>query len=1018
MKRPIKILLYILLALFVALLLAPFIFEDRLKEAIKETMEEQVNAQVEFKDISLSFLSDLPYIHISIDSLELLGNAPFENLPLYKSQKTNISTDWKSILKSKQGITIHKFDIIDADMFFFINEDGEANYDISRSNKGSNTNYFGNINAYALKECNIRYLDKSTDLELLMDNINHNGRGAFKNIVFDLTTETEVEAFSISYGGIPYLKDIRLSGPLSMLIDLAHNKYTLKDNRIKLNQVDLSAIGAIEILEEKIHFELNVEALNNQVHEILSVLPYLMANNNDILESSGVATLKMDIFGNYNSLIGHYPSIDVALNINNGLIRHKGLKESLKDIQLALSLKAQEGNWNDMSVNINPFSLSLQEDKISGKIGVSELFGNSTYEGQLIGNLDLAKTAEILNNKDLFKRGTLSADAYFDTNRNAIIKKTFDDNSLKGSVRLVQVEGVYGSNVNFAVDTIALDFSPVKSNISITNMSALGSELSSKIEVSDPLKFLLEKERPQLDLSLNANTLNLDQMQAFMVNSDSTQTTNAAFENLFSSIQLKTTVKELIYQDYDIRDLMLSSNIKDETIQIDLLELKWDDQAINGRGVARSWTEYLNENGNLELELFLNTGGLDFNKLKSTSTGSDMAVEDFKLPKNIDFTGYFESESFKYNELVFKNAEGKVSMVDGILSLENMESDLWNGAIMLAGTLNTSGDQNFFDFRYKLQDIPFPQMFEYSSLFKKLSPLSEYVDGVFNSTLVLSGPLKENLFPDIYKINASGFLETFNSKLTGLKPLQVIAEKLGIEKLKNWQLNDSRNWFEVVDGSVYFKEKDYTVEDMVFKIAGSHSLDQQIDYIIKAQIPRSKLSSNAVGKELDYSLENIAKAAQKKGININLGEFIYFDISLKGSLTDPKINIQPTGSGGESIDEIVREEIKNRVQSAKDSLSKKAEENVELLKDTIQTRIDAVEDSLKNRAQSALDTTLNKVKDKVNSKVDSLASPLIDSVSSKIKDKLPEVFGKQAQSEIDSIKAKLNDWNPFKKKKG
>ena len=1017
MKRLFKILFYIFVGLILALFLAPILFEDKLKEAIKDAIEKRVDAQVEFDDISMSFFSDLPYIHVSIDSLELIGNDPFENLPLYKSQKTNISTDWKSILKSKDGITIHRFEIIDADMFFVVDEEGKANYDISKSEGESSSNYFGNINAYALKECNIIYLDKTSDIEILFTNVNHSGKGAFENVVFDLITETEVEDFTVRYLGFPYIHRVNLKGPLALQIDLVHNKYTLKENQIQLNDIDLSALGSISILEDAIGFDLNVMALNNQVHEIISLLPYLMQDNQDILQSEGIASLQMSVLGNYKSQINQYPGFTLDLNIDNGTVTHKGLNQSINDIQLRLSTSAKEGNWDDLIVNVNPFSLALNEDKIAGRLQASKIYGNSSYEGQLVGTLDLAETAKILNSSNLIQNGKLTADIFFDTNKEAIISKSFNDNSLKGAASIQNLEGVYNNEVTFIADSLHLELQAEKSKIDITNLSLLDSELSGKLEITNPYALLLEDEKPALSLAVNGNKINLDTVQSYLMIETVEESQESNFENMFSSIDFSGSVNSLQFQDNEIENISLSSVITDESIQIDNAAFEWNEQKVEARGSANSWMGYMNGEDVLDLEMFVNTGEIDFNKLMPNSE-TETSSSDLKLPKDIIFNGYFESESLKYNDLSFNDAEGKISLLDGVLSLENMESDFWNGAIAMAGTLNTSGEEKLFDFRYKLLNIPFAQMFESSTLFQKLSPLSQYVDGVFNSTLVLSGPLDENLIPDIYKINASGFLETFNSQLVGLKPLEELANKLGIEKIKKWPLNDSRNWFDIIDGKVYFKEKDYELDDMSFKIAGNHSLDQNIDYIIKARIPRTKLQSNAIGKELDYSIENIEKAAAAKGIDIDLGDFIYFDISITGSLTQPIINIQPTGSGGASIDDIIKDEIDNRIETARDSLETRIEEEKDKLKDTVQTEIKKVEDSLKAEAQKTIDTTLTKVKDSVSTKLDSLASPILDSLGKQVKDKIPEVFGKQAQSEIDSIKAKINDWNPFKRKKG
>ena len=74
-------------------------------------------------------------------------------------------------------------------------------------------------------------------------------------------------------------------------------------------------------------------------------------------------------------------------------------------------------------------------------------------------------------------------------------------------------------------------------------------------------------------------------------------------------------------------------------------------------------------------------------------------------------------------------------------------------------------------------------------------------------------------------------------------------------------------------------------------MGGNHGIDQSIDYQIKAVIPRDKLKQANLGKTLEMGMSEIEKAATSRGVDISLGENIFMDIYLTGTLMKPKVKI-------------------------------------------------------------------------------------------------------------------------------
>ena len=349
--------------------------------------------------------------------------------------------------------------------------------------------------------------------------------------------------------------------------------------------------------------------------------------------------------------------------------------------------------------------------------------------------------------------------------------------------------------------------------------------------------------------------------------------------------------------------------------------------------------------------------------------------------------------------------------------------DRFNGTINFEGAYNTQNLENpLFDFKYNVSKMDFAKFFESNESFKSLAPIAKYIEGIFNSNISISGPLTKEMTPDLYKLNASGFMETINGKIEGFKPLEMLGNALGINSLKKWDIRDSKNWFEVKEGFVIFMPQDYDVEDMSFTVGGKHSIDQNLDYNINARIPRERLSKAQLGKTLEMGMSEIEKQATSRGVNIDLGDFVYLDAHITGTLLKPKVKITPVGSGGKSLTDVLKDKFTEQTTVLKDTLTKELEKRTEAVKDTVTKVIKEKTDTLKAIAKKEVDKKTQEAKDalaaKAKEKLDStIAQGVKDSLAQVAKDKLGGILGNGGGTEVDSLKDKVKDWNPFKKKK-
>jgi len=1025
MKRGFKIIFALIIILVIGLLLTPIFFKPELIQALKEQINEQVNAEVNFEDLDISFMRTLPKLSIDIQDLSVKGKGEFEDKNLFASKDISITTDFKSLFKSNEGITLYDINIDDADINIEVNKYGKANYEISKPKEvtANNDSFFGSIESYKINNSRITYDDKSSAMQLELKNVNHEGQGQFKDIVFDLSTKTVIENANFIFDNIQYLKNVKVEGDVDLNIDAENQKYTFKENNLKINDLDLAFVGSIRLLAEAFDIDLNINAPNNKIGSIISIIPNFYTENFADISTKGNSTLKGSIKGIYNSTEDLYPSLDLKLGLDNGYIKYPDLKLPVEDINLQVNVTSKDKSWQDLTVDIKNSKFRIKDKTVNAEALLKNIMGNTLIDARMDGDLSLTDMMDAVPVTSIdAKSGELSSDFDLRAYKNDIVNKNYNKIEFAGKANLDNLDLRYDNKIDIKSNSISAQFDPKNINIKSENIQVGQSDFKGRINIKDALLAIADSLIPSTSMQISSRKLDLDELQKTFVASE-TSDGETTSNTILPTATISYSADDIVYEDYKIKNLNGAINTSSDEVQIVSSNVNLNDSKLNFNGSLNNLNAYLNEEGKLNGKLFVEADKINADDYISEEEESTTASAIVKVPKEYNLEIYPTIDVLKYGNYTFKNMTGKIDIADGIAQLENGQSKLFDGKIKFDGKYDSSKDGNpYFDFKYNMDDLKFQQMFEKSTSFKMLAPIAEFIEGIFNSTLVISGPLKNDMLPDLTKINASGFIETVRGKVKGFKPLENLANTLKINELSNWDIKDSRNWFDIKDGIINIKPHEYAFNDMSFTVGGNHALDQTIDYLIKAKIPRDKLKSANLSSVLEKGMSTLEEAASSRGVELDLGENIFLDIYLTGSIAKPKVKIIPVGSGGKTLNEVVKDKINKEVEVLKDTITQELEKKTEEIKDTISkvinNQVDTIKSKVEDKVKEKTDEVVGQIKDDLKEKVDStIIGTVKDSLGSKLEETAGEILGKNSKGEIDSLKEKLNDWNPFKKKK-
>jgi hypothetical protein len=490
--------------------------------------------------------------------------------------------------------------------------------------------------------------------------------------------------------------------------------------------------------------------------------------------------------------------------------------------------------------------------------------------------------------------------------------------------------------------------------------------------------------------------------------------------------KVKGAIGKLIYEKYDIQGMAASGHFTPNRFELDNFKTQIGNSDIAGSGTLTGVFDWLFDDKMLGGTVNLTSNLMDVNQfmtetpkpVSSDKTVVNTPTEPFQIPKNMDVTVNAKMGRVLYTNMDMKNLSGQLAVKNQAVTFENVSANTLGGQVNLKGGYDTKDvAKPMFKMAMDMKSMDFQQSFNTFNTFQKFAPIGQYLKGKFNTTLNLEGELGKDMSPNLNTLNLSGFLQTLTGILSGIKPLEEIGKKLNISELQNLDIKETKNWIEIKNGTFSLREFEKIVsKDISLKMAGTHSLTNEMAYTVKARVPRKRLESNAAGQAAGAALGSLISEAAKYGVNIKNSEFVNVQFTITGSALAPKVAMKVLGGDGEtSIKDVATGAVNAAVDKAKDSITTRANEKLDEAKAKAKQAADRALDSL-NRVATA---KANEAKDKAIEEAKKRAGDELGKKAGSAADSLLKKAGanEKVKNEADKLKDKLDKWDPFGKKK-
>nr|WP_314751348.1 AsmA-like C-terminal region-containing protein [uncultured Capnocytophaga sp.] len=475
MKKFFKIIGIIFVVLILLLVSIPFLFKNTIKEKIMEKVNESVDAQISFTDFSLSLFKNFPDATVEVGGLKVINNAPFEGDTLAYVGNFSAKVNLKDILfkKDNEPYKLLGFSIADAVVNIRMNEAGKGNFDIAKSTSETPeeepSNVSLDLNEYSIENLRFTFKDDSSKMSVIVDSLYHKGKGNFANQVLDLETTTSLK-LSFASDGTAFLRNNVVTLDAILGIDLNQQKYTLKDNTLKLNNLELNFNGFVQLLDDGQLYDLSFKTPKTTFKNCLDLVPAAYTKSIEGVQTTGEFTINGKVAGKYTPTT--IPKLDIRMLSQDASFKYPSLPKSVKNINIDIKIGNDTEKLEDTYVNINRFAFTIDQDAFSAKALLRNLTGNMLVDADLKGTINLANIQKAYPvDLDLDLKGILKADVSTSLDMESVEKQAYERIRNSGHASLEQfVYSGAGFLQPFHINKAGLSFNNAK--IELTELDA------------------------------------------------------------------------------------------------------------------------------------------------------------------------------------------------------------------------------------------------------------------------------------------------------------------------------------------------------------------------------------------------------------------------------------------------------------------------------------------------------------------------------------------------------------------
>jgi hypothetical protein len=579
MKKAFKIIGIILLVFAIAVVATPFIFKGKIKELVLKSINKNVDAVVAFEDVDLSLFKNFPKATVIIDDLSIINKAPFENDTLFYSNTFTLKMSIKELFKGKgEPMSIESFSSENTMVNIIYNKDGLSNYDIALKDKdekdaAKNDEFALNFQNYTIKNLRFTYFDEASKMSVILDSINHEGSGDFKNKILDLDTKSTAK-LAVSIDKTNYLKNVALSLDAVLGLDLENLKYTFKENEALVNLLPIAFDGFIQMKDDGQLYDLKFKTPTSDFKNFLGLIPEMYSAKLDGVKTSGDFKVNGVVKGTYSDTT--IPAFDVEIASNNASFQYPNLPKSVKNIVIDSRIVNKTGIFNDTYVNLNKLSFTIDQDVFNAKATIQNIAENPLINAEIKGIVNLANVAKAYPVKlEKPLTGILKADVVTRFDMKSVEESNYQNIQNSGTITVTDFN--YESDEMakpFKIKQAAIAFTPAAIRLNKFEGETGNSDFQVTGNLDNFYGFIFKDQVLKGNFNLNSRQFEVADFMETKTDTTAAKTTKEALKiPSFLDVTITAKATTVVYDNLNLKEVSGNLAIKDEAVNLSNLKM-------------------------------------------------------------------------------------------------------------------------------------------------------------------------------------------------------------------------------------------------------------------------------------------------------------------------------------------------------------------------------------------------------------------------------------------------------------
>lgn len=579
LKKILKGIGIFLLVVIIALAAAPFLFKDKIQQLVLKSINEKVDAKVAFDDVHLSLFKSFPRANVTIDKLAIINKAPFEGDTLLYAGEVNLKMSVRELFKGDgEPMNIESFSSTNGVVNILFDKNGVGNFDIAikddkeKKDDSESKPFAMNIQNYEIENLRFTYFDERSKVKMVIDSLNHTGKGNFAASKLDLTTKTTAKV-SLDMDKTNYMKNVKLDLDAILGIDLENSKYTFKDNKALINQLPLEFDGFIQIVDAGQEYDLTFKTPTSSFKNFLGVIPEAYAGNLNTVKTTGDFKVSGFAKGLYSDKT--IPKFNLAIASNNASFKYPDLPKSVENIVIDTKIINETGNLNDTYVNLDKLSFRIDQDVFNVQANVKNIVENPLVDAKLKGTINLGNVSKAYPVKlDTPLSGILKADVETKFDMKSVEVNQYQNIQAMGNASITGFKYVDADKKTYTINTAAAQFSNQKINLQQLDMTTGKTDLKVNGTLENFLGYAFKNQELRGNFTMKSNQFLVSDFMSkteTTVN-NKTVTTEAVKIPKLLNVTLNASANTVVYDNLNLKDVSGKIVVKDEAVSLQNLK--------------------------------------------------------------------------------------------------------------------------------------------------------------------------------------------------------------------------------------------------------------------------------------------------------------------------------------------------------------------------------------------------------------------------------------------------------------